>query len=131
MTGNKDKRGLDTIIGKNIRIARKERNISMEELGNAMGLTVAHVGLVERGLRGATATSLWRLSQFLNVSIDSLFVPHDTKAASESKGEATAETARKKIQSLLICLDDNSMAYIVHTIKGLIAMRKDAEAPQE
>ena len=45
---------IDYTIGRNIKMERNRRGISREEFAAMLDLSVAHLGLIERGERGAT-----------------------------------------------------------------------------
>jgi len=116
-----DKRSLDTIIGNNVRLQRMAHNLSMAELSKRMEITYSHLGLIERGERGTTSINLRKLSKIFNVTIDSFFVPLDVRVgAVEDTGDPLAAANRKKVQSLMTCVDDSALDFVVNTIKGVI-----------
>ena len=51
---------------------RKQRNITMKELGSKLNLAESTISLYESGKREADYQTLKRLSEFFNVSIDYL-----------------------------------------------------------
>ena len=119
-----EKDRLDVIIGKNIRLERESRKLSRDELAEMMELTSSHMGLIERGERGATAVTLSRLSKSFDIPIDHLF-------ASPKKGGLSVREDKelganiKKIHSLITCLDESELEFVIHAIKGIIAMNRD------
>jgi len=114
---NKDR--LDRIIGKNIRAEREIRKMSREELSEALDLTVSHMGLIERGERGATAVTLEKLAYVFDLKIDTLFSEPDKKSLSVKEGDDTSAN-RKKISSLLTRLNEKETDFVIHVINGLI-----------
>jgi transcriptional regulator with XRE-family HTH domain len=126
---NKDR--LDRTIGGNIRFERETRRISREELAEILDLTVSHMGLIERGERGATAVNLEKLSGIFGVTIDSLFSERDSGyrevRESDDPTEAT-EAARKKVNSLLTRLDTGELDIVVGLVKGLLARKTKISA---
>jgi transcriptional regulator with XRE-family HTH domain len=54
-------------LGEAIRQVRTERGLSQEELADAAGMHVTHVGGLERGVRNPSYTTLVRLSRALGV----------------------------------------------------------------
>ena len=112
---------LDRTIGLNIRREREMHKMSREELAEALDLTVSHMGLIERGERGATAVTLHKLSQVFNLQIDSLFAEPDKESFSvrEDNDDDLAAT-RRKITSLLTRLNDFETRMILHMITGFI-----------
>ena len=123
---------LDEIIGKNIRLEREARKLTRDELAEMMELTTSHMGLIERGERGATAVTLSKLSRTFDIPVDHLF-------ASPQKGGLTVReddnsgpmSVRKKVQSLMTCLNETELELVVHVVKGIIAMDTAHEASNE
>ena len=113
---------LDKIIGDNIRREREIRDLSRDELAEILDLTTSHMGLIERGERGATGVTLLKLSRVLDKSIDDFF--HNAKdkivVVSEGVNKDNLETKRKKVSSLITYLTDKEFKFIVDVIKGLI-----------
>ena len=121
-----EKDRLDEIIGKNIRLERDSRRLSRDELAEMMDLTSSHMGLIERGERGATAVTLSKLSKAFDIPIDNLFT--SPKPGGLSVREEKNSPQAKKIQSLMTCLNETELEFIVHTIKGVIAMNHNLGA---
>ena len=61
-------------LGRRIRKARKEKNLTQEKLAEACNLSTAHIGHIERGTRALSIESLIIISQVLNVSTDYLLL---------------------------------------------------------
>jgi len=123
MTKKPEKLQVDEIIGHNIVIERKSRYIAREELADMMNLTSSHIGLIERGERGATAVNLSKLARIFGIPIDNLFASSNNHGMSVYAGQGDAtEARRKKIQSLVTCLADAELDFVIHSIKGIIAM---------
>lgn len=123
MRRRQEKTRIDEIIGKNIVVERKSRKMTRDELAELMELTTSHMGLIERGERGATAVSLSKLSNVLEIPIDSLFAsPNDTGMSVGNYQDTTPYASRGKIQSLTTCLAEAELDFIIHIIKGIIAM---------
>ena len=114
-----DKTRLDTVIGKNIRKERLLRKLSRDDLAAVVDLTTSHLGLIERGERGATNVTLERVSKAFSISIDSLFV--DTDKPADTK--VINDFPRKKIQTLLSNLTDSELEFLSHTVKGMAILR--------
>ncbi|MCL1884183.1 MAG: helix-turn-helix domain-containing protein [Defluviitaleaceae bacterium] len=125
---NKDR--LDRIIGLNIRAERELRKMSREELAELLDLTVSHMGLIERGERGATAVTLEKLRRVFTISIDSLFAEPDKKSLSVRERDDDNSSYIRRINSLLTRLNEKELEFVIHTIKGLVSFkpnRKDAD----
>jgi len=119
-----DKRRLDRTVGLNIRRERELRKISRDELAEILDLTVSHLGLIERGERGATSVTLEKLVKVFGVSIDSLFAELGKGISARENRVATKGIYRKKVESLVTFLTEMELEMLSHTIKGLVVMRK-------
>lgn len=116
---NKDR--LDRTIGQNIRTERELRKMSREELAEILDLTVSHMGLIERGERGATAVTLEKLSRVFEVTIDDLFAePERKRLVLNEERDGNVASNRRKIASLLTRLDEKETDFLIHIIKGII-----------
>lgn len=60
------------IIGRHIRAARKRRNLTQEQMAEAMDISVAHYGRLERGEREINMERLAEISVRLGVPIEKL-----------------------------------------------------------
>jgi len=124
---------VDSIIGQNVRAEREMRKMSRDELAEIMDLTVSHMGLIERGERGATAVTLEKLAKIFNVPVDSFFAEPDGKLMTvrEDKDDKNLSVNRQKISSLLARLDEHETDFIIHTIKGIVNLKYNREAVDE
>lgn len=68
----KPSRVVTTILADNIRMFRKERGISQEELASICKLHRTYIGSVERGERNVSLSTLEVLASALNVSVPQL-----------------------------------------------------------
>ena len=115
-----EKDRIDEIIGNNIRLERTARRLTRDELANMLEITASHLGLIERGERGATAVTLSMLSNAFGIPIDHLF--NSPVSDGQTVFSDVDETNRKKILSLLTCLNHHELDFVTHVIKGMIAM---------
>ena len=128
MTKVVEKARLDEVIGKNIRIERESRKLTRDELAEMMELTTSHMGLIERGERGATAVTLSKISRTFDIPVDHLFSSPQMGGLTVREDDSSGpQSTRKKIQSLITCLDETELNFLVHTIKGIIAMSSNHE----
>lgn len=129
------KRQLRAIIGENIRLERTARNLSIEELSEMLDITPGFVGLIERGHRGTTPNTLYRISDVFSLSIDSLFQPRESSKLSFREGEHSPTSRvyakRKKIESMLAGFDDTEMDFIITVLKNVRNMRREGGAEGE
>ncbi len=115
--GKKDlTRQLRQILGDNIRRERIARNMSLEELSELLDLSSSTVGLIERGDRGATNHTLYRLAYIFDTTIDSFFAPRDELRVSE---ESDTKVKRRRITSLLSGLNERELDFVLVLIKNM------------
>jgi len=119
---------LDRIIGQNIRNERELRRMSREDLAEALDLTVSHMGLIERGERGATALTLSKIKTVMGIKIDNLFAEPERRRIALREGRIDPdEASRNKVRSLITRLNEGEAEYVSDAINGLIKLRpKDA-----
>ena len=111
------KERLRIIIGENIRNERISRNISIDELAEMLELTSGFVGLIERGQRGTTSSTLFKLADVFGVSIDTLFYRGEDSSMRLSE-EPTGEVKRKKISSLISDFSDKELDFVINVVKS-------------
>jgi len=119
------KERLKKAIGGNIRSARLSRGMSIDELAELLQLTSGFVGLIERGSRGATVYTLYKLADIMETSIDSFFYSgagsaSESKFAEEKVGKKNKGNAKKeKISSLMVDFSDSELDFIISVVKNL------------
>jgi len=123
MSRKVEKERLDEVIGKNIRLEREVRKLTRDELAEMMELTTSHMGLIERGERGATAVTLSKISRAFDIPVDNLFDNPQRGGLTVKEDENTGpQPIRKKIQSLITSLNETELNFVVHTIRGIMEM---------
>ena len=115
------KERLNVIIGRNIRRQRERHNMSRDYFASMLDLTTSHVGLIERGERGATAVTLIKVSTFFDVPINSLYVDPNGQE-NEDKPDILAN--RRKINTLTSLLEGPALDHAIMIIEGLVALSK-------
>ncbi len=80
-------------LGERIRKARKQKNLTQEQLAEACDLSTAHIGHIERGTRALSIESLITISEVLNVSTDYLLLD-------------VSNSADRKLSSILNAIDN-------------------------
>ena len=116
------KRELDLIIGENIRTERKIRNLTREEFANIIDMTPSHIGLIERGKRGATATTLIRLSRILGKPIDTFFYVPEDYPFDDEIDTPKINDKHKRVLTLMSRLDDKEVEHVSDVVKSLIRL---------
>lgn len=105
-------------IGKRIKIARIQKDMTQEKLAEAIELSPTHLSNIERGNGKVSLTTLVNIANILGVTVDNLLCDNVIKCKPEFE---------KDIQLLLNDCDD----YEIRIIKDMIAflirtLRKDA-----
>ncbi|MCL2204284.1 MAG: helix-turn-helix domain-containing protein [Defluviitaleaceae bacterium] len=116
-----EKERLDEVIGRNIRTERQARNLSRDELAEMLDLTTSHMGLIERGERGATAVTLSRLTKVLQLPIDNFFSSPPALSLREERSTGRA-ASHKKIASLTANMTDAELSFIIQVIQAMTKM---------
>jgi len=116
-----EKTYLDRIIGENIKSIRLIRSMSREELAGVIDLTVSHLGLIERGERGATPVVLDRLVKACGISIDSLFLPQNV-----SKSDVK-NSYQMKTSAIISTFNEQEYRALIHAAKGIISLRNNGD----
>lgn len=63
----------EKIIGGKVRMHRVAKNMSMEAVGNAIGLAPQQIGRYERGENAIPARRLWQIKRVLGVPFGAFF----------------------------------------------------------
>jgi transcriptional regulator with XRE-family HTH domain len=66
---NKNTNQIDIIIGKRIRVCRRNANMSQESLGNALGITFQQIQNYELGTNRITAGRLYEIADLFGVPV--------------------------------------------------------------
>ena len=113
---------LRIIIGENVRKERLARGISIDELADLLGLTSGFVGLIERGQRGATPITLYKLSTVFGTPIDKFFYPsEDLPSLVEAPSK---HIKREKLASLTSDFSDTEVNFVITVVKGLRSVNR-------
>ncbi|MDR1533089.1 MAG: helix-turn-helix domain-containing protein [Clostridiales bacterium] len=105
------------IIGNNIRNARITKGMKIDDLANVLGVSAGYVGLIERGKRGTTASTLKKISTVFDVPIGDFF-------AEEGFILSESGTPRHElIRSLTVDFADPELDFVISIIRNYRAMR--------
>lgn len=111
------KKDVDVITGRNIRTEREKRGLSREELASSVGVTISHMGLIERGERGVTATNLVKFSRVLGVSINSLFHPENEESSVKE------DKLKEKLSALTSRFSESEMEFIIDMAQNIYKLQ--------
>jgi len=73
---------LRKLIGERVRMIRKQRGFTQEELGERAQLKYSYIGAVERGTRNISLDSLEKIISALNTDLGTFFQFNDVEMAS-------------------------------------------------
>ena len=118
------KKQLRVIIGENIRNERVTRNISIDELAEMLELTSGFVGLIERGQRGTTPSTLLKLADVFGMSIDTLFSDENGSLNLGEEHLPRGHAKRLKIESLISGFSEKELDFVIDMIKNLRALTR-------
>ena len=106
-------------IGTNIRLLRKSRGLTIEDLACVLDIAPGFLGLVERGTRGVSLANLARICTFFNVTLDQLV-----------KGRVEVEpyvvdkdSLMGKVHDLAFSLTEEELKVITNNAKRVMALK--------
>lgn len=109
------KRQFRIMIGNNIRNARNERNMSIDELAEVLEITPGFVGLIERGDRGATSYTIFKLAETFGTSPDAFY-----RGTGSALGSTDyKQSLLKKLYAVAKNLPEDRLEYAIDSLKGL------------
>ena len=86
-------------LGLRVRGQRKRLLLTQDELAEKAGLSVQHVGDIERGQANPTLACLCRLAEVMGVDVTCFFAPREERAVNPEEMRATlaafVKTAKK------------------------------------
>jgi transcriptional regulator with XRE-family HTH domain len=96
-------------IGENVRTARLNKGLTIEQLAELADISDSYLGVAERGTSGFSVEVIVRLAAVLDVTTDSLL----TENAPNSKPSSKLET----LVTLLSQCSDNEIDYVTDFVK--------------
>ena len=120
------------VIGRNMRIERKKRGFSLDNLSEYISLSASYVGLLERGERCPSLKILLSLCDLFDVTPNDLLLDRaEIIAASGEFKEKAAKTKTgdvknnkyKSVLSLIHNMDESHLDYAITILKGLRKLR--------
>ena len=91
------------LLGRRVRTARQNKNMTQDTLAEACGLSTAHIGHIERGTRIPSVDTLFCIATVLQVSTDSLLMDSasDPQQALASVSAILAGKDREQVKKFL------------------------------
>ena len=121
------------LIGANIRHERNLRNMTMDELAEILQLSVAFLGLIERGQRGAKLANLIKIAEVFELTVNDLIgckrsnVPEIREEWEGHEKSAHVEIQQKKnaVWSHMYDFSIEEIDFIIDLIKGFRAIKRN------
>jgi transcriptional regulator with XRE-family HTH domain len=107
-----------TTFGRRLRIIRKARGMTLEQLGKAAAIGFKHVAAIERGQKTASFDAIDRLSDALKIQPYELFLPND----------ATDPQFIQSFRRLVRDMDDRSSPALKQLLLTLLPLLRQFEA---
>ena len=73
-------------IGRNIRMHRLKRGLTQEQLAEQSGLSVNHIGQVERGVKQISLSALSHVAEAMNTTLGALLSDESQSCSERVKG---------------------------------------------
>jgi len=117
------KLSIDKIVGRNIRNKRTYRQLSREEMAELIDLTVSHLGLIERGERGATLVVLSKIAKLFDVPMGDFLIENNKEENKSNTEESSIDAARKKYEIMSTQLTEAELVFATHVIQEIVVLR--------
>jgi len=110
---------LNTKIGNNIRKIRHTNKISEYELSRNLGFTVSNLNLIEEGRRSISAYHLMKLSDILNVSLETICSEYDEQHLLDSPPQSHHREGQiKRLADGALLLPDDELDHMVYLVEN-------------
>ncbi|MDX8367824.1 helix-turn-helix transcriptional regulator [Cytobacillus sp. IB215665] len=111
-------------IGKHIRAARVAKNLTLEDVGEMLGMNYSSVGKMERGERRPTLDTIEQLSIIFGVTIDYLLGKSDEpKLTADQNSIITAEAM--KLYEIIESLPEGEKDEIIKEVIGYVKVKSN------
>ena len=100
----------DNKLGKILKIARKDADVSVVELASKIGVSKRYLYEIEAGKKKPSFDVLYSLVRELYIIPDLIFYPE----------KSTKQTRIENLVRMLSVCDDNELALVMATVKALV-----------
>ena len=104
-------------IGSNIRLKRKQKGMTIDELAEKFDLAPGFLGLIERGQRGTSMSNLVKISDFFGITLEQL-IRYDLNTG-EKKGEIKMTKERQNFKKMVEEMPDTMVSLMAGCAKLL------------
>lgn len=101
---------MDGLLGRKIKVLRRKRELTQQELAYRTGISTPHISSIERGMRHPSLEYAIRIAEALGVSIDYFADTGITTSLPEEMGYQGANDLPAYLQSFI--MNENSQPYI-------------------
>ena len=109
----------NAIVGRNIRMEREERGLSVKQLADTLGLSPQFIGLLERGERGTTIENMLIISTAFQITLDDLVGLGNMKLAEcDGLEDPRLKLKRKAINTYLYNMTGEELDFVINMLKG-------------
>ena len=89
-------------LGKRLKAARQEKNVTQEEMAKACGVSKNHLSVIERGLNTCSSHMLITYAETLHISLDALTgIDENTKGILPELGNALRQLSPQDQKKVL------------------------------
>ncbi|MCL2573656.1 MAG: helix-turn-helix domain-containing protein [Defluviitaleaceae bacterium] len=116
------------IFGNNVRLARKKMGFSSTDFARFLGISVAYVGLIERGERTPSVEMLIKICDFFGRSVDSMMASVGDKSSvkgSEKRPKKYMSRRQTTAVNMMTTFDKHELDFIISTMRSLKALGSD------
>lgn len=112
-------------LGDRIRSLRTSLGMNQEELAFKAGISAAHLGQIERGLKSPTITTIQKIAAALNVTLPILFSFDLPSIPVVAGAIQTPSPEINKINAYLTSLPDSDVKNISKIIKSIMNIKNN------
>ena len=115
-----------------MRLLRREKKMTMKQLGEKIGLAESTISLYETGKHEPDHKTLAEIADVLGVSVDYLLGRTEVRNSNEKENQPTAngDELDEKLVNLLVDLSPSEVQRVRDFVSGLKASRKEESSPQ-
>lgn len=113
-------------IGQNIQNARKQKGLSQEEFAHRIGISVASISSIERGVNGPSISTIEKISNLLEIPIAEFYNVHTDSAEKQSEEINSSSLLRQQIITQIVeSLNEIKTKDLKVVLKQIKAFGKD------
>ena len=106
-----------SVIGKRIRMIRKQNRLSRSQLSSMLGISTGHLGHIEAGSKRPTVEVLIRIAVCLDVSVDALLVDLDLPKNENTVFKNCSPKEKEILEELIVAMKPVLQKHISKTAR--------------